>query len=308
MYEGRVFMYIGKKELKLFEEKRKLEEKYAAEMEEIFGGNELTNLVKNDFNFRRNIVKSIIRDLSGHDPDEIIYAEYPNNYDDVYAIGDDTIINMVGYTIENALSQRGVEGVSLVIDSVIEAIEHKGLEVPDYFKDSGFVIVALDIRSLVARRKLPFENPFLMQRNLFWVLVHEVFHVHPKPNPNERETEINTYHWMYENNYTDPIGLKLFLDLFGNRASEYNISSYIIDDLAIRDRELLLSYLFVYESFLTESIDVGVDLEYLFEIWEDSNYEYIRDPFAEEMLVDDIEKQVYAALFKIKQLIHTILI
>lgn len=308
MYEGRVFMYIGKKELKLFEEKRKLEEKYAAEMEEIFGGNELTNLVKNDFNFRRNIVKSIIRDLSGHDPDEIIYAEYPNNYDDVYAIGDDTIINMVGYTIENALSQRGVEGVSLVIDSVIEAIEHKGLEVPDYFKDSGFVIVALDIRSLVARRKLPFENPFLMQRNLFWVLVHEVFHVHPKPNPNERETEINTYHWMYENNYTDLIGLKLFLDLFGNRASEYNISSYIIDDLAIRDRELLLSYLFVYESFLTESIDVGVDLEYLFEIWEDSNYEYIRDPFAEEMFVDDIEKQVYAALFKIKQLIHTILI
>lgn len=301
-------MYIGKKELKLFEEKRKLEEKYAAEMEETFGGNELTNLVKKDFNFRRNIVKSIIRDLSGHDPDEIIYAEYPNNYDDVYAIGDDTIINMVGYTIENALSQRGVEGVSLVIDSVIEAIEHKGLEVPDYFKDSRFVIVALDIRSLVARRKLPFENPFLMQRNLFWVLVHEVFHVHPKPNPNERETEINTYHWMYENNYTDPIGLKLFLDLFGNRASEYNISSYIIDDLAIRDRELLLSYLFVYESFLTESIDVGVDLEYLFEIWEDSNYEYIRDPFAEEMLIDDIEKQVYAALFKIKQLIHTILI
>lgn len=300
-------MYLEERKLFLLEAQRRLIEKYSAQMEDIFSGEELTNLTKNDFNFRREIVKSIIKDISGRDAEQIIYVEYPTNFDDVYTIGDENIVKAIGFLLIQVLSRVGVEGVNVNIDSLIKVIESYEWQVPEYFKDPDFVIMAIDVRSLLSRRQNIRANPFINYRNLLWTLVHEVFHTYPERTSNEREVEINTYHWMYEHGYTDPIGLKLFLDLFVDKHSEYNLSSYIIKDLTKNDKELLLSYLFVYEDFLKDSLEEGIDLEGTFKAWDEGNFGYERNDKREKAFRDAVMEQSYQVLTYITDLISKLL-
>lgn len=244
-------MVITEKELLEVMLKRSILERYNTAIEKYFKDNELEDLVKEDFDFRRTIVETIVEDVNGRIPKVLIYAEYPNNIQELDKLGDSDEAKYLRDSVSQFLSYSA-RGLTINFNGLRQRLADINIRIPKELMEKDIILIGL--RSIDDKKFTTFAtHPFSESRNYFWTLVHEVFHNFPEFTYDEVYVEKKTFDWLLEYEYLDTIGINFVRYMLSSRQHE-EVIDYMVNTLKKYDQDLLLNFLY-------SSLEVITDLE-----------------------------------------------
>lgn len=249
-------MIIGAKQIKENVKSQVMLERYNTAIEEYFKTNELEDIIKHDFEYRRTIVETIITDIDGKAPANLVYIEYPNNISELDKLGDDINIAPLKDSLLYSL-RDGARGITLNSKNTVKFFQKTGIEVPEIMLEEGFVLIGLKNLSDESYKQ---DNlfPYTESRNYLWTLVHEVFHNYPVFNTNEIETDMKTFDWLLKYDYLDSIGVNYIRYLFNEatRTKEKTmvLLNYMDKTLEQKDVGLFINFLFAAKEIIEDLV------------------------------------------------------
>lgn len=219
--------------------------------------------LKRDFNFRKELLKSILESLGINLKDRpLIYVE-PDNFSDLdvfkevpsfYKALVEDIENVFEEIHTRAFTTLNIKDTAQKIKDKLRA-RGKDYTIPKILEEKNPLVIGLNTKSFFLRKHPMYPlikdkiNP-AFPRSMMWSFVHEVMHNFLNEE-DEQIVQRQTFEYLLKYNYLDEIGVAM-IDMLvdtsrvtGN-TNEYDIFDYMVHRVKQKDPVLLGNYIIAF--------------------------------------------------------------